>query len=121
MLLSGPRSGPPDPRLDECPASGPLGARWPFGTPISLGMRLPVLTALRLVPTAGVEGPPDLPPSGREPFVPPLSLHARLRPHAAALVPGLLVVGLMLVWAVHDGGYDAETWYWGSLAAVRRL
>jgi hypothetical protein len=24
----------------------------------------------------------------------------------------------MLVWAVHDGGYDAETWYWGALAAL---
>ena len=24
----------------------------------------------------------------------------------------------MLVWAVHDGGYDAETWYWGGLASL---
>jgi O-Antigen ligase len=46
---------------------------------------------------------------------------ARLKPHLAALVPGLLIVGLMLVWAVHDGGYDAETWYWGSLAALGLL
>ncbi|MGH2874086.1 MAG: hypothetical protein ACRDL5_16690, partial [Solirubrobacteraceae bacterium] len=43
---------------------------------------------------------------------------ARLRPHLAALVPGLAIVGLMLVWEVHDGGYDVETWYWGALAMV---
>ena len=24
----------------------------------------------------------------------------------------------MLVWAVHNGGYDAETWYWGALALL---
>ena len=38
-----------------------------------------------------------------------------------ALVPGLLGVGLMLVWAIHDGGYDEETWYWGALAALALL
>jgi O-Antigen ligase len=48
-------------------------------------------------------------------------LQARLRPHVPALVPGLALVGLMLVWAVHDGGYDAETWYWGALAALGLL
>lgn len=42
-------------------------------------------------------------------------LQARLRPHLAALAPGLLAIALMLVWAVHDGGYDADTWYWGAL------
>jgi hypothetical protein len=30
----------------------------------------------------------------------------------------LLAVSLMLVWAVHNGGYDAETWYWGALATL---
>jgi O-Antigen ligase len=99
----------------------PRGGRWPICPPISLGMRLPILSALRPVPAGRVEGPLDLRPSDREPFVQPLSLQARLRPHLAALVPGLLVVGLMLVWAVHDGGYDAETWYWGSLAALGLL
>jgi hypothetical protein len=44
-----------------------------------------------------------------------------LSPHLAALVPGLIVVALMLVWAVHDGGYDAETWYWGALASLAVL
>jgi hypothetical protein len=27
----------------------------------------------------------------------------------------------MLVWAVHDGGYDSETWYWGALATLGLL
>lgn len=36
-------------------------------------------------------------------------------------VPGLVVVALMLVWAVHDGGYDADTWYWGALVVLGLL
>jgi hypothetical protein len=44
-------------------------------------------------------------------------LARRLADHAVVL-PGLLVVGLMLVWAVHDGGYDADTWYWGALVML---
>ncbi len=51
----------------------------------------------------------------------PTNLQVRLRPHAAALVPGLALVGLMLVWAVHNGGYDTETWSWGALAALALL
>ncbi|MGH2881758.1 MAG: hypothetical protein ACRDPA_03480, partial [Solirubrobacteraceae bacterium] len=39
----------------------------------------------------------------------------RLRPHAWALIGGLIGVALMLIWAVHDGGYDRDTWYWGAL------
>lgn len=31
------------------------------------------------------------------------------------------MVALMLVWAVHDGGYDADTWYWGALVALGLL
>jgi hypothetical protein len=54
-------------------------------------------------------------------LVQPTQLQTRLRPHVPALVPGLTLVGLMLVWAVHDGGYDAETWYWGALAALGLL
>jgi len=38
-----------------------------------------------------------------------------------ALIPGLIVVALMLVWAVHNGGYDADTWYWGALLMVALL
>ena len=37
------------------------------------------------------------------------------REHAASLVPGLIAVALMILWAEHDGGYDADTWYWGAL------
>ena len=48
-------------------------------------------------------------------------LQARLRPHVAALAPGLAVVALMLVWAVHDGGYDEDTWYWGALMVLGLL
>lgn len=47
-------------------------------------------------------------------------LATRLRPHLSA-APGLLVVGLLLIWAVHDGGYDAETWYWGALVTLGLL
>ena len=57
----------------------------------------------------------------RKPLVDAQILKARLAPHLAALIPGLMVVGLLLVWAVHDGGYDAETWYWGALAALAVL
>jgi O-Antigen ligase len=42
-------------------------------------------------------------------------LRAQLRPHALALAPALVAVGLMLVWAFSDGGYDPGTWYWGAL------
>lgn len=48
-------------------------------------------------------------------------IQARLRPHALAALFGLLAVGLMFVWAVHDGGYDSETWYWGALATLGML
>jgi hypothetical protein len=53
--------------------------------------------------------------------VPLTSLTARCRPHLPALVPGLVAVGLFLVWAVHDGGFDDDTWYWGALVAVAVL
>jgi O-antigen ligase len=36
-------------------------------------------------------------------------------------VPGLIAVALMLVWAVHNGGYDADTWYWGALVMLALL
>jgi tetratricopeptide (TPR) repeat protein len=41
--------------------------------------------------------------------------------HGPALLPGAIVVGLMIVWAIHDGGYDADTWYWGALLALATL
>jgi hypothetical protein len=57
---------------------------------------------------------------GDEPVVPTRFL-ARLRPHLAALVPALTTVGLFLLWVIHNGGYDAETWYWGALAMLALL
>lgn len=39
----------------------------------------------------------------------------------SALAPGLLAVGLMLVWVVKNGGYDASTWYWGALIILAVL
>jgi hypothetical protein len=48
-------------------------------------------------------------------------LAARLRPHLGAGLPGTITVGLMLVWAAHDGGYDADTWYWGALVLLAVL
>jgi tetratricopeptide (TPR) repeat protein len=43
---------------------------------------------------------------------------ARLKPHAVALIPGGIIVTLMLVWAVHNGGFDEDTWYWGALTVL---
>ncbi len=37
------------------------------------------------------------------------------------LTPGLLAVALMVLWAEHDGGYDADTWYWGALLLLGLL
>lgn len=34
---------------------------------------------------------------------------------------GLVPVALMLVWEVHDGGYDSDTWYWGGLVMLAML
>ena len=51
----------------------------------------------------------------------PIRLPARLRPHTVALVPGLIAVALFVLWAVHDGGYDSDTWYWGALLVLALL
>lgn len=40
---------------------------------------------------------------------------------ALRLGPGLLVVGLFVLWAEHDGGYDNDTWYWGALLTLGLL
>lgn len=47
-----------------------------------------------------------------------VDIRRSLRPYAPALVPGLLAIALTLVWAEHDGGYNADTWYWGALVLV---
>jgi hypothetical protein len=41
--------------------------------------------------------------------------------HGPSLLPAGILIGLMLVWAVHDGGYDADTWYWGALVTLSLL
>jgi len=38
-----------------------------------------------------------------------------------AAIPGTLAVGVMLLWAEHDGGYDQDTWYWGALVLLAAL
>lgn len=47
-----------------------------------------------------------------------LRLGALFGHDSVALVPGAVVVVLMLVWAVEDGGYDQSTWYWGALVVL---
>jgi hypothetical protein len=42
----------------------------------------------------------------------------RLSTHASTLIPALVVLALFLLWAAHDGGYDADTWYWGALVML---
>ncbi len=44
-----------------------------------------------------------------------------LRSQARALAPGLTVLAVMVLWIVHDGGYDADTWYWGALVVLATL
>ncbi len=39
----------------------------------------------------------------------------------AGVVPGLVAVGLLIVWAVHEGGFFPDTWYWGALATLALL
>jgi hypothetical protein len=38
-----------------------------------------------------------------------------------SLAPGLFVVALDVMWAIHNGGFDADTWYWGALASLAML
>ena len=45
---------------------------------------------------------------------------SRLGPDWLA-APALPALGLMVLWAEHDGGYDADTWYWGALALLALL
>jgi O-antigen ligase/polysaccharide polymerase Wzy-like membrane protein len=48
-------------------------------------------------------------------------LRSRMSAQTAALLPGFVSVGLMILWAAHDGGYDADTWYWGALVTLGLL
>ncbi len=53
--------------------------------------------------------------------LPSRHIRTRLAPHLPAVVFGLAIVALMLLWAVHNGGFDTETWYWGGLVALALL
>ncbi len=44
-----------------------------------------------------------------------------LRARLTLLIPGGLAAALMVLWAVHDGGYDSDTWYWGALVVLGLL
>jgi O-Antigen ligase len=35
--------------------------------------------------------------------------------------PLLVLLGLLILWTAHDGGYDADTWYWGALTLLALL
>jgi hypothetical protein len=58
-----------------------------------------------------LESPPIVGGSGRR-------SEPGLRTHLQAGLPALVAVGLMLVWASHNGGFDASTWYWGALVLL---
>ena len=45
----------------------------------------------------------------------------RLLASRPTLIPAITAVALMLVWAGHNGGYDADTWYWGALVLLAVL
>ena len=49
---------------------------------------------------------------------PPPPRWRQFRADIPAAVPGLLAVGLFLVWAVANGGFNEGTWYWGALVMV---
>jgi hypothetical protein len=52
---------------------------------------------------------------------PPVPLRRRLIAERWTLLAGLVPVVLMVMWAGHDGGYDADTWYWGALVVLAVL
>jgi hypothetical protein len=43
-----------------------------------------------------------------------------LEGHASA-IPAYLALGLSVLWAAHDGGFDQDTWYWGALLLLAVL
>jgi hypothetical protein len=51
----------------------------------------------------------------------PVSLRRRLIAERWTLLAGLIPVALMIMWAWHNGGYDADTWYWGALVTLAIL
>ncbi|HEY6396140.1 MAG TPA: O-antigen ligase family protein [Solirubrobacteraceae bacterium] len=59
------------------------------------------------------------PPGAAQLSSPPRSSGLRsITARASGAIPAYLAVGLMLLWAAHDGGYDADTWYWGAFVVL---
>ena len=52
---------------------------------------------------------------------PPSSPLGRLLAERWTLLAGLIPIALMIMWAWHNGGYDADTWYWGALVTLAIL
>jgi O-Antigen ligase len=62
------------------------------------------------------------PAAGNEPRADPTaSPRRRLIAERWTLLAGLIPVALMIIWASHNGGYDADTWYWGALVMLAVL
>lgn len=59
--------------------------------------------------------------SGHNPAAALTRSGARLRLEFLTTLPAMILVALMIVWAVHDGGYDSDTWYWGALLTLALL
>jgi hypothetical protein len=51
----------------------------------------------------------------------PRLVAASARVHLAAALPGLVGIGVFVLWAEHNGGYDPQTWYWGALLLLSLL
>jgi hypothetical protein len=61
------------------------------------------------------------PATGDPQAEPPVPPRRRLIAERWTLVAGLIPVALMIMWAWHNGGYDADTWYWGALVTLAIL
>lgn len=68
--------------------------------------------ASTLAPDSGSE----LSPPAAAPALPRRALAG-----GAVVAPGVALAGLFVLWAVHDGGYDNDTWYWGALFTLAML
>ncbi len=62
------------------------------------------------------------PVSSERPQAPrPVPLRRRVLGERWTLLAGLIPVALMVLWGWHNGGYDADTWYWGALVTLAIL
>ena len=49
---------------------------------------------------------------------PDFAQNERTRRGLLGALPLLVLLGLLVLWAAHDGGYDEDTWYWGALTLL---